>query len=212
MPPEILTRLTAMGTGGFADALIGNLIFLVGRWADLFVTVRFPKVLGMFVLGLWTVRQGITDRSAGASPAASPWRAARMGDWAAARISLPPGRSSAWPYLPPSPRGLLGGRAGGRFPAARDRLRVRRSRSRCSTAARAGSVRPGRPDGVDELPDPLGRLRHAVVRLRVWAVVAHRRGAGVGASRWRLSPCRFRSAAGGCVAISSARWSGSGAG
>ena len=56
MPPEIMARFAAIGTGGVLDALIGNLMFVVGRWVDLFVTMRFPKVLGMFVLGLWAVR------------------------------------------------------------------------------------------------------------------------------------------------------------
>ena len=51
MPPEIMARLAAVGTGGVGDAFIGNLLFLAGRWTDLFASVRFPKVLGMFVLG-----------------------------------------------------------------------------------------------------------------------------------------------------------------
>ena len=55
----MLRYFEAIGTGGIKDAFIGNLIFLGGRWADLFASVRFPKVLGMFVLGLWTVRTGI---------------------------------------------------------------------------------------------------------------------------------------------------------
>ena len=52
VPPEILARFEAMGTGGVVDAFVGNLIFVLGRWADLWITVRFPKILGMFVLGL----------------------------------------------------------------------------------------------------------------------------------------------------------------
>src|SRR6266699_5990940 len=59
MPATMLRFFEAIGTGGVKDAFIGNLVFLAGRWADLFATVRFPKVLGMFVLGLWTVRTGI---------------------------------------------------------------------------------------------------------------------------------------------------------
>src|SRR4051812_43344890 len=45
VPPNILRYFDAIGTGGFKDAFVGNLVFLAGRWADLFVTVRFPKVL-----------------------------------------------------------------------------------------------------------------------------------------------------------------------
>src|SRR5207247_9622218 len=59
-PAGILRFFEAMGRGGIKDAFIGNLVFLAGRWADLFATVRFPKVLGMFVLGLWAVRTAIT--------------------------------------------------------------------------------------------------------------------------------------------------------
>ena len=48
-----------MGTSGVVNAFLGNLIFLGGRWYELFTTVRFPKVLAMMVLGLWSVRHGI---------------------------------------------------------------------------------------------------------------------------------------------------------
>ena len=107
IPPEILARINAVGTGGFADALIGNLIFLVGRWIDLFVTVRFPKVLGMFVLGLWVVRQGIAADPAAHRPLLRKCRALGLG------LGLPLNLAGAWalsvwPYLPPSPGALLG--------------------------------------------------------------------------------------------------------
>ena len=107
LPPAILARLNAIGTGGLSDALIGNLIFLVGRWADLFVTVRFPKVLGMFVLGLWVVRQGIAFDPASHRPLLRKCRALGLS------IGLPLNllgawTLSVWPYLPPSPGGLLG--------------------------------------------------------------------------------------------------------
>jgi uncharacterized protein len=58
VPASMLAIFERIGTGGIKDAFIGNLVFLGGRWVDLFATVRFPKVLGMFVLGLWTVRTG----------------------------------------------------------------------------------------------------------------------------------------------------------
>ena len=107
IPPEILSRLEAMGTGGFGDALIGNLIFVVGRWADLVVTMRFPKVLGMFVLGLWLVRRGIVTDPAAHRDLLRRWR--RLG-W---MVGVPANIVAAWaftvwPYLPPSCGGLLG--------------------------------------------------------------------------------------------------------
>ena len=107
LPPAILRYFEAIGTGGFKDAFIGNLVFLAGRWADLFTTVRFPKVLGMFVLGLWTVRTGIALSPADHRPVLKRWAVRGWG------IGLPANLIAAWsldhwPYLPPSVGGLLG--------------------------------------------------------------------------------------------------------
>ena len=107
VPPGILAIFEAMGRGGVKDAFIGNLVFLAVRWADLFASVRFPKVLGMFVLGLWTVRTGLA-----VSPAlhrATLVRWSRLG-WA---VGLPANVIAAWAfvhwsYLPPSVGALLG--------------------------------------------------------------------------------------------------------
>ena len=79
----------------------------VGRWVDLFVTMRFPKVLGMFVLGLWAVRRGLALDPAAHRATLVRWRllgwsiglpANVIGTWA----------FSHWPYLPPSIGGVLG--------------------------------------------------------------------------------------------------------
>jgi uncharacterized protein len=107
VPPQILKYFEAIGSGGLKDALIGNLVFLAGRWADLFATVRFPKVLGMFVLGLWTVRTGIALSPSDHRSTLARWRLLGWG------IGLPANIIAAWaflrsPYLPPSPAGLLG--------------------------------------------------------------------------------------------------------
>jgi len=64
VPAGILSIFETMGRGGVKDAIKGNLVFVAIRWADLVATVRFPKVLGMFVLGLWTVRAGIAQSPA----------------------------------------------------------------------------------------------------------------------------------------------------
>jgi uncharacterized protein len=106
-PAAILRYFEAIGTGGIKDAFIGNLVFLAGRWADLFATVRFPKVLGMFVLGLWTVRTGIALSPSTHRDTLVRW--SRLG-WG---IGLPTNIIAAWafeqwPYLPPSIGGLLG--------------------------------------------------------------------------------------------------------
>ena len=107
MPAAILKFFAAIGTGGLKDAFVGNLVFLAGRWADLFMTVRFPKVLGMFVLGLWTVRTGIALSPADHRSTLVRWSVV---GWA---IGLPANIIAAWvferwPYLPPSINGLLG--------------------------------------------------------------------------------------------------------
>jgi uncharacterized protein len=107
-PPEAVLRLfEAMGRGGVKDAFVGNLVFLAGRWADLFASVRFPKVLGMFVLGLWAVRAGIAQAPAAHRITLGRW--AFLG-WA---IGVLANLTAAfalerWPYLPPSLGGLLG--------------------------------------------------------------------------------------------------------
>ncbi|HEV7838598.1 MAG TPA: DUF418 domain-containing protein [Gemmatimonadaceae bacterium] len=107
VPPQILKFFEAMGRGGFKDALIGNQVFLAGRWADLFATVRFPKVLGMFVLGLWTVRTGIALSPSDHRATLARWRLLGWG------IGLPANIIAAWAferwsYLPPSIGGFLG--------------------------------------------------------------------------------------------------------
>lgn len=107
LPANILAIFEAVGTGGVREAFIGNLVFLAGRWADLFVTMRFPKVLGMFVLGLWMVRTGLALSPAAHRPALVRWSLLGWG------VGLPANLIAAWafghwPYLPPSAGALLG--------------------------------------------------------------------------------------------------------
>ena len=107
VPANMLHFFEAIGTGGLKDAFIGNLVFLGGRWADLFVTMRFPKVLAMFVLGLWTVRTGIALSPADHRAILVRW--CKLG-WG---IGLPANLIATWAferwsYLPPSIGGFLG--------------------------------------------------------------------------------------------------------
>jgi len=109
MPATILAFFEAMGRGGVKDAFIGNLIFLAARWGDLIATMRFPKVLGMFVLGLWVVRSGLAQAPPPAGHRATLVRWRLLG-WS---VGLPANVIAAlallrWPYLPPSVGGLLG--------------------------------------------------------------------------------------------------------
>lgn len=107
VPSAILRLFEAMGTSGIKDAFIGNLVFFAGRWADLFITVRFPKVLGMFVLGLWTVRAGIALSPSDHRGTLVRWTQLGWG------IGLPANVIAAWAferweYLPPSVGALIG--------------------------------------------------------------------------------------------------------
>ena len=107
VPAQIFAFFEAIGRGGIKDAFVGNLVFLAGRWADLFVTVRFPKVLGMFVIGLWSVRKGIATAPANHRTMLARW--ATVG-WI---IGLPANIAAAWvftrsQYLPPNVGGFIG--------------------------------------------------------------------------------------------------------
>jgi len=107
MPATILRLFEAMGRGGLKDAFVGNLVFVGIRWADLIATVRFPKVLGMFVLGLWVVRAGIVQSPGSHRATLVRWSLLGWG------VGLPANLIAAialrsWPYLPPSAGGLLG--------------------------------------------------------------------------------------------------------
>jgi uncharacterized protein len=107
MSAGILAIFEAMGTGGVKDAFIGNLLMVAGRWADLFATMRFPKVLGMFVLGLWTVRAGLALSPSSHRPLLVKWSLLGLS------VGLPANLAAAWagqhwPYLPPSGGALLG--------------------------------------------------------------------------------------------------------
>lgn len=105
--PTLLAVFEAVGTGGIVEAFTGNLLLLAGRWFDLFATMRFPKVLSMFVLGLWTVRTGLALSPGTWRPTLVRWS---LLGWS---IGLPANLVAAWAmerweYLPPSSGGLLG--------------------------------------------------------------------------------------------------------
>jgi uncharacterized protein len=106
-PAEVMAIIARAGTGGLADGLIANLVFFVGRWADLFVSVRFPKVLGMFVLGVWLVRAGVIHAPSSHELLLRRWRAVGLGIGLAANVAAW-WAGTRWPYLPPSAGGLIG--------------------------------------------------------------------------------------------------------
>ena len=92
--------------GGYLDVLQANLVSLVGRWMDLLITLRPPKVLAMFVLGLWIGQQGIVrdlDAHAGLLRRVAAWGLV---------VGVPLNVAGAWlvedatPYLPGSALGM----------------------------------------------------------------------------------------------------------
>jgi uncharacterized protein len=107
VPAAVLPYFQAIGTGGLKEALVGNFVFLGLRWADLVATVRFPKVLGMFVLGLWTVHTGLALMPAERRATLVKWS---ILGWS---VGLPANLIATWAfqhwaYLPASIGGLLG--------------------------------------------------------------------------------------------------------
>jgi len=107
MPPRILAIFEGIGTGGLKEALLGNLVFVGARWGELFVTLRFPKVLGMFVLGLWCARSGLGLTPAAHRATLVRWSALGWGIGLPANL-LATWAVARWPYLPPTPGALLG--------------------------------------------------------------------------------------------------------
>jgi uncharacterized protein len=95
-----------VGTGGLKESFVGNLVLLAGRWADLIATVRFPKVLGMFVLGLWTVRTGLALQPSAHRATLVRWSLLGLGvGFPANLIAVWAGEQ--WAYLPPTAGALL---------------------------------------------------------------------------------------------------------
>jgi uncharacterized protein len=107
IPAAILAIFEKIGTGGLKDAFIGNLVFLAGRWGDLIATMRFPKVLGMFVFGLLLVRSGLALAPAQHRATLVRWSAIGWGVGLPANI-IAVWAFTQWPYLPPSVGAALG--------------------------------------------------------------------------------------------------------
>ncbi len=104
--PDLFARMLAGFHGdSWLSAWQSNLIQLAGRWVDLFLSVRFPKVLAMFLLGFWLGRRGIGIDAA--RDGALLRRVVAVG----LLVGLPANIVMAWlieqgVYLPASPPGL----------------------------------------------------------------------------------------------------------
>jgi uncharacterized protein len=49
----------AFRSGGYDDVVAANALMYAGGWIRYFIFIRIPKVLGMFLLGLWLDRRGL---------------------------------------------------------------------------------------------------------------------------------------------------------
>jgi uncharacterized protein len=49
----------AFRSGGYDEVLRANVFMFAGNWIRYFVQIRIPKVLGMFLLGVWLDRRGV---------------------------------------------------------------------------------------------------------------------------------------------------------
>lgn len=105
--PPILEQVgAAFLDGSYASMLWGNAVLLAGRWVELFLTLRFPRVLGMFLLGFWLARRGVFRDAADHLPLFRRWL------WAGVLVALPANLLLAAlmervSYLPASWPGLL---------------------------------------------------------------------------------------------------------
>ncbi len=97
---------TAWREGSWLDSFRANLFGLAGRWVDLFISVRFPKVFGMFLLGLYLGRRGFGTDLHRDGPVLR--RVLGIG----LLVGLPASAAMSWleglgVYFPPSALGLL---------------------------------------------------------------------------------------------------------
>jgi uncharacterized protein len=49
----------ALRSGGYDDVVRANALMYAGSWIRYFIFIRIPKVLGMFLLGVWLDRRGV---------------------------------------------------------------------------------------------------------------------------------------------------------
>lgn len=106
--PSPLARALAVFSGGsYPEVVATNAFMYVGRWILYVVQLRIPRVLGMFLIGVWLDRRNVFR-----DPAGNRVLLARTALWGAV-IGLSANAVVAWmgegrPALPATGRGLLG--------------------------------------------------------------------------------------------------------
>lgn len=58
-PSPLATALAAFREGSYPDVVAANAFMYVGRWILYLLSNRIPRVLGMFLLGVWLDRRGV---------------------------------------------------------------------------------------------------------------------------------------------------------
>ncbi|MEM9665775.1 MAG: DUF418 domain-containing protein [Bacteroidota bacterium] len=92
--------------GGYLDVLGANLVQLVGRWVDVIMSFRLPRVLGLFVLGLWVGQRGLLhdlEAHAGLLRRVAAWG---LGLGLALNGAMAYFVADVAPFLPGSPLGM----------------------------------------------------------------------------------------------------------
>jgi uncharacterized protein len=59
LPPVLATAIAGIAHGSWTDFLRGNVVFTIANALRRLVLMFFPRVLGMFLLGLWAGRRGV---------------------------------------------------------------------------------------------------------------------------------------------------------
>lgn len=105
-PSPLLRALTAFAEGSYPEVVATNAFMFVGRWIQYLLSIRIPRVLGMFLIGVWLDRRNVFR-----NPEENRALLVRTAVWGAA-IGLPANAAVAWmgesqASLPASARGLL---------------------------------------------------------------------------------------------------------
>lgn len=68
MPPFIARAFDAMPHGSYVDVVRGNAVISAMNWVRRLMIMALPRILGMFLLGMWLVRSGWLTRLARPGP------------------------------------------------------------------------------------------------------------------------------------------------
>jgi len=58
-PSPLATALAAFRKGSYPEVVAANVFMYAGRWIQYLLSIRIPRVLGMFLLGVWLDRRNV---------------------------------------------------------------------------------------------------------------------------------------------------------